>query len=86
MLHALLRLIQTGPARTTRELAAALAVSETLVEQMLRDLAARGYVQLDALCAAESNCGGCALHAACGARMPLKLWTLTEKGQAAGEK
>lgn len=77
----LLEAMKDEEARTQRELAQALGVSEPLLGQMISQLVARGYLVENALC--SDGCRGCALKKACGTDRGLRIWTLTPKGERA---
>lgn len=83
MLTRVLEAMKAGEARTQRDLAVALGVSEPLLDQMILQLVARGYLMEDALCG--DGCEGCALKKACGTDRALRIWTLTPKGERALE-
>ncbi len=78
MLNELLRLIASGRDRTQRQLAATLGISDLMVEQMIEQLASRGYLAETRQCA--GGCGGCPVADACGPTKGLRFWSLTEKG------
>jgi predicted ArsR family transcriptional regulator len=81
MLQRLLALVSTGETVTPRGLAEALGVTEGLVEQMVEQLTARGYLATSRNC--DGGCGGCGLADSCGTQQGLRLWTLTAKGRRA---
>ena len=63
-------------------LAAALGVSEALLEQMLADLERAGYVAaVDTGC--EGHCGGCPSTGLCALLHGKRIWTLTARGRQA---
>ena len=91
MLYRLLERLAQGGVHTPAELANELGVSEDLLEQMLMDLARRGYLRPLALgegCnpnphpPGRGRCSGCGLATAEGCALGLRgrIWTLTEKG------
>ena len=81
MLEEALQLVAEGGVRSYKELATALDITESLLEQMLEDLARMGYLRrVGGDCPAE--CAHCPREAPCAVSGPGKLWALTEKGSA----
>lgn len=81
MLKEILSLIASGKATTQGDLVQALNVSEDLLAQMVKQLAAQGYLTPGGLCV--EACQSCPMHTRCGGDRQLRIWTLTEKGVAA---
>ena len=77
----LIGVIAEGQAHSQTELARRLGVSEGLVEQILEDLARKGYLEPIAGCA--DQCAACPLAKTCIIGHPRRAWVLTEKGQRA---
>jgi predicted ArsR family transcriptional regulator len=85
MLQRLLELVAEGGVHTYAELARQLGVSIELLEQMLEELARRGYLRpVAGDC--QSQCTGCPLAKTCAVGGPTRVWALTERGATiAGE-
>jgi hypothetical protein len=82
MLKQLLALIDQGDLQSEGELANKLAISQTMLSEMLRQLVNQGYLQ-DLSCN-TSTCDGCAAKGGCFAGNAQHVWVLTIKGRRAG--
>lgn len=85
MLERLLGVLAKGGAHSPAELGRELGVARGLVEQMIEDLAQRGYLRL-ALDDCGDRCTGCPLTGRCFPKGQGRLWALTEKGRAASRE
>jgi len=83
-LQRLLELVAEGGVHSYADLAHQLDVSEELLEQMLQDLARRGYLRPVAG-GCLGQCTSCPLVRTCAVGGPTQVWVLTKKGlKAAG--
>jgi hypothetical protein len=87
MLEELLEWLAEGGVHTRSELAVRLGITESLLDQMLDDLARMGYLcplqdqgSSTAACDSASHCAGCPLAGACAVSMAGgRTWALTDK-------
>jgi hypothetical protein len=86
----LLARVAVGGSVHLGELADELGVTATVVRDMLRDLALRGYLKpTGGDC--TTKCGGCAFSTSChgtatkDVQSTTQTWTLTEKGRRAAD-
>ncbi len=84
MLVELLKAINRRPLANLEQLCADLNVTPVLMDQMVADLAKRGYLKSYETC--NSACDHCSLASACEGHAHPKIWTLTEKGLAMAHK
>ena len=85
MLKEILQEIAKGRGYSRAGLARRLDISEDVLEQMMRDLARKGYLA-PLSPTQETACGGCSLHQACAGCPVDKVstpsgWVLTAKGR-----
>jgi predicted ArsR family transcriptional regulator len=82
MMARLLARVAEGGSVHLGELADELGVTVTVVRDMLRDLALRGYLKpTGGDC--TTKCGGCAFSTSCYGATAKQTWTLTDKGRRA---
>jgi predicted ArsR family transcriptional regulator len=82
MMSRLLARVDVGGSVHLGELADELGVTVTVVRDMLRDLALRGYLKpTGGEC--STKCGGCVFSTSCHGATTQQTWTLTEKGRRA---
>jgi len=84
-LEALLRRLADGRIYNLRELAQALAIDEALLEQMLQQLEAAGYLRAVAG-ECQRGCAHCAYQAMCALTQGGRIWALTERGRQAAKQ
>jgi predicted ArsR family transcriptional regulator len=84
MMERLLARVAVGGSVHLGELADELGVTATVVRDMLRDLALRGYLK-PAGGDCSTKCGGCAFSTSCHGAPATQTWTLTEKGRRAAD-
>jgi predicted ArsR family transcriptional regulator len=85
MLERLLRILAQGGVHSRGELAQALGVSESLLEQGIQHLVRLGYLQASGD-DCRGMCSGCDVAGICAVGGGDQVWTLTEKGsQTAGK-
>lgn len=82
MMGQLLTRVAIGGSVHLGELAGELGVTVTVVRDMLRDLALRGYLK-PAGSDCSTKCGGCAFSTSCHGAPTSQTWTLTDKGRRA---
>jgi predicted ArsR family transcriptional regulator len=81
MLQKILSLIEQGRQRSQTELAKALDVSPTLLDEMIAQLTHQGYLQDLSNC--DTTCGDCSLKGGCFMGATQHIWVLTPKGRHA---
>ena len=80
MLHRLLELVAPGGVHSHTDLARELGVSEGLLEQMIKELTQRSYLQpVSAHC--QGGCTTCTSKGTSAVGSPTRMWALTEKGR-----
>jgi len=84
-LEALLQRLADGRIYNLRELAQALAIDEALLEQMLQQLEAAGYLRAVAG-ECQRGCAHCAYQAMCALTQGGRIWALTERGRQAAKQ
>jgi hypothetical protein len=77
-------LIAKGGVHTQTKLAKELGASEQLVEQMIEELAQRGYL-LPIADGCGGQCADCPIGIRCSVGGPTRVWALTQKGRKAAE-
>jgi len=83
MLEQLLKLLGRGGVQSYQDLAAALSISEPLLEAMLENLARMGYLHAVDTCG--GSCHGCS-SCGCSVQGQGRLWSLTERGLRAATR
>ncbi len=79
MLQRLLEAVARGGTHTRSELARELGVSQELLQEMIDNLARRGYLRpMGEGC--DERCTTCMLQDTCAIGSPGRMWALTEKG------
>lgn len=90
MLRELLKLIIEGEINSHSEVARALGVDETVLDDMIAQLVSLGYLEDPAAksgCGAGNACAGCSMaagcHGGCFRGSKGKIWSVTDKGRKA---
>lgn len=85
MLERLLGLIAEGGVHSYQDLAASLAIPQSLLDVILEDLGGMGYLRAVSTGCTEGKCSACPIGG-CSVAGPGRLWVLTAKGAEAAER